>query len=185
MTAVDDHSLVERIASGDQTAYAVLVHRYGGRMQAVAMAVVKDPARADDMVQEAFVKLWTRADRFDPSKARFTTWFHQIVVNTCRDDLRRSRPDQLAEDYDAPDPAAGADAVLEDRSVSEAVRATVQTLPERQRLAVTLTYFDDLSNRDVAEIMGLGVKAVESLLVRARKTLRSELAERQAELLDG
>ncbi|MCJ9429901.1 sigma-70 family RNA polymerase sigma factor [Kordiimonas marina] len=170
-----DEALVRRVAEGDRTAYAMLVRRHGLRFRALAYRMLGAVDLAEDAVQDSFVKLWTHAARFDPEKARFTTWFHRIVVNRCLDEKRKVTPVALPEGYDAPDPAAGAEAELADQGDQATVRAALQALPDRQRMAVALSYFDGLSNKEAAEVMDLKMKAFESLLVRARTNLKQQL----------
>lgn len=170
-----DEALMARIGSGDRTAYAVLVRRYSLRYRALAYRFMGDMEQAEDIVQEAFIKLWTHAASFDADRARFTTWFHRIVVNRCLDEKRRVRPVALPEGYDAEDPSAGAEAQLAESDDQASIKAALADLPERQRTAVTLSYFDDMSNQEAADVMELKLKAYESLLVRARANMRQRL----------
>ncbi len=180
---LDDETLVTHVAAADRGAYAVLVHRHGLRYRALAYRMMGDMAQAEDLVQEAFVKLWTHADRFDAKKAKFTTWFHRIVVNRCLDEKRKRTPDPLPEGFDQQDEADNAEETMVTESANRAMRAAVSNLPERQRVAVTLSYFDGLSNIEAAEVMDLKLKAYESLLVRARAKLRDELEGSKSGLL--
>lgn len=179
----EDARLVSRVASGDRVAYAALVRLYAPRFVAVAVRLMGDQALAEDMVQDAFIKLWTKAGDFDPLKARFTTWFHRILVNRCLDEKRKRRPDQLDEGYDAPSDQLGADDVLAEGDRTARLKAALAELPERQAAAMVLTYLEGHSNQDAAVILDIGVKALESLLVRARRTLKQVLADDKAELL--
>jgi len=172
---LDDETLVTHVAAADRGAYAVLVHRHGLRYRALAYRMLGDMALAEDLVQEAFVKLWTHADRFDAKKAKFTTWFHRIVVNRCLDEKRKRTPDPLPEGFDQQDEADNAEDIMVTDGANNVLRNAVSNLPERQRVAVTLSYFDGLSNIEAAEVMDLKLKAYESLLMRARAKLRDEL----------
>ena len=171
----DDADLVSRVAQGDRTAYAVLVRVYAPRFLAVASRIMGDRAQAEDMVQDAFIKLWTKAGDFDPSKARFTTWFHRILVNRCLDEKRKRRPDQLAEGFDMPSHEKTAEERVADGHRARAIQQALLTLPVRQATAIVLTYTEGYSNQTAADMMGVGVKALESLLVRGRKTLKDQL----------
>ncbi len=185
---MSDEALVERVCSGDRLAFACLVERHGLRFRAIAVRTCGDQMMAEEMVQEAFVKLWTRPDKFDPGrfdarKAKFTTWFHRVVVNRCLDELRRKRPEALPEGFDAVDNRPGADTVMSrDRGLKQ-LFAALEHLPDRQRSALTLSYLDGYSNIDAAEIMELNIKAFESLLVRARAKMREELGKNKTDLL--
>ena len=179
---LDDETLVSRVASGDRTAYAALVHRHGLRYRALACRFVSDVALAEDLVQDAFVKLWTHADRFDADKAKFTTWFHRIVVNRCLDEKRKRRPEPLPEGFDLPDSTPSVEARMAADDNSGDLARALAALPERQRTAVTLSYLDGLSNKQAAEVLDMNIKAFESLLVRARAKLRAELAGKAPQL---
>ncbi|WP_417449082.1 sigma-70 family RNA polymerase sigma factor [Kordiimonas sp.] len=179
-----DEALVARVATGDRTAFAVLVNRYGLRYRALAFRYLGDMARAEDLVQEAFVKLWTHAGRFDAGKAKFTTWFHRIVVNRCLDDKRRKKADPLPEGFDQADERPDAEAGLAEESGKARLRLALDALSDRQKLAVTLSYFDGLSNVEAADAMDMKLKAYESLLVRSRAKLRERLQAEKQQLFD-
>ena len=140
-------------------------------------------ALAEDLVQEAFVKLWTGADRFDPARAKFTTWFHRVVINKCLDHKRKRTFTALPEGYDAEDMAPLADATLENTALTKRLEAVLQSLSVRQYTAVTLSYFEGLSNKEAAEVMDLNIKAYESLLLRSRTTMRKTLSAEKDDLL--
>lgn len=185
-----DHLLMAEIARGDRNAFAQLVSRHLGRALVIARGFDGLAAEAEDVVQEAFAKVWTSAadwqppnegsveDRQRSGRAAFTTWFHRVLVNRCIDRQRQVKRrrhaglDQVAEPADdRPSIADQLQADDRDRQVRDAVA----NLPERQRIALTLCAFEGHSNAAAGEIMGLGVKAVEALLVRARRQLRQSL----------
>ena len=163
-----------RVADGDAAALHILVERHLPRAHAIAQRVLVAEADAQDAVQEAFAKLWVNASSWRAGRAAFTTWLYRIVVNTCLDAARRRRPEVDSEAIitGTADPAPSAEAQLE----AERVRTAVHRLPAQQRTAVTLCYFEGFTNPEAAAIMNLHLKALEGLLVRARKTLRSALA---------
>ncbi len=180
-----DESLMERIQHGDHQAFTVLVRRHSSRFYAAAYRMCAHVEEAEDIVQEAFVKLWNRPERWEASKGvKFTTWFYKVVMNTALDILRK-RKDQVgsnALDF-LPDPAEGADERLESMEQEDLIEAAIQSLPERQRTALNLCFYEGLSNAEAAEIMDVGVKALESLLSRAKAGLRDQLS-RQGVLKD-
>jgi len=178
-----DEALVTRISAGDKEAFRVLARRHGARFRALAYRFMGDMMLAEDLVQEAFVKLWTHAGRFDAGKAKFTTWFHRIVVNKCLDEKRKRKPAPLPEGYDTADTAPLADVKLENTAASQHLKDVLTTLSERQFTAVTLSYFNGLSNKEAAEVMELNIKAYESLLVRSRAQMRKMLMADKADLL--
>ena len=178
-----DESLMVRIKSGDQKAFRTLAMRHGGRYRALACRFVGDSALAEDLVQESFVKLWTNADSFDGRRAKFTTWFHRVVVNRCLDEKRKRKLEPLPEGYDKPDSAPRADDAMEQEAAIATLLEALAGLPDRQRVAVTLSYLDGLSNQEAADVMELNIKAYESLLVRARSKMRDSLMSGQADLM--
>ncbi len=180
---IDDETLVGRVCCGDREAFRVLVRRHGARYRALAYRFVGDMALAEDLVQEAFVKLWTHANRFDGAKAKFTTWFHRVVVNRCLDEKRKRRIDPLPEGYDAVDNRASVEDLLGQDSANQKLLRAVSGLSDRQKTAVTLSYFDGLSNIEAARVMDLNIKAYESLLVRSRAKMRQALIAEKEELM--
>lgn len=178
----EDDALMARVAGGDQRAFSRLVARHGPRAQALAHRFTGSAAEAEDIVQEAFWRVWRAAERWQPSGARFSTWLHRIVVNLCVDRDRRQRIRRLLPFADAFDPPADEpdqEHVLSDRDEIAAVRADILELPARQRAALLLSADGERSNAEIAKMLGATEKAVESMLVRARRTLRARLAARE------
>jgi RNA polymerase sigma-70 factor (ECF subfamily) len=176
-----DDELMRRAGSGDRQAFGRLVSRHTPRAVAVATRVAGNRTDAEEIVQEAFLRTWLKApdwrDEAAPGGARFTTWFTRVLVNLCID--RRRRPAHAP--LEAAGEIAGREidgfhAIARDQT-SARVTAAVAALPARQRAALTLCHWDGMSNIEAAEILGLSVGALESLLVRARRTLRSTLAD--------
>ena len=180
---MSDEVLIGQVCGGDRLAFACLVERHGLRFRAIAVRTCGDPLMAEEMVQEAFVKLWTRPDKFDADKAKFTTWFHRVVVNRCLDELRRKRPEALPDGFDAVDNRPGADTMMSRDRGSKQLFAALEHLSARQRSALTLSYLDGYSNTEAADIMELNIKAYESLLVRARAKMREALGKNKTDLL--
>ncbi|MFC3053700.1 sigma-70 family RNA polymerase sigma factor [Kordiimonas pumila] len=178
-----DEELVIRVQSGDREAFRTLALRHGNRFRALAFRFVSNMALAEDLVQEAFVKLWTNADQFDGSRAKFTTWFHRIVVNKCLDEKRKRQFESLPEGYDKPDTQLTADVVLEHEGVAEKINGALAELSDRQRTAMTLSYYEGLSNQEAADVMDLHIKAFESLLVRSRQKLKKILDTDKSDIL--
>jgi RNA polymerase sigma-70 factor (ECF subfamily) len=170
---------MSRVAAGDAAAFRILVERHLPRGHAIARRVLHSEADAEDALQEAFTKVWVHAARWRPSQAAFSTWLYRIVVNTCLDAARRRRPEVGAEALreTLADEAAHAEALLGAEQSAERVRAAVQRLPVQQRMAVTLCYFEELTNPEAAILMSIHIKALEGLLVRARRSLRQWLPD--------
>ena len=184
MNAVDpDAELLARIGSGDPAAVREMISRKLPRLLSLATRLLGDSAEARDVAQETFVRIWKHARRWQAGRARFDTWVHRVALNLCNDRLRR-RKDALPLDdaLEAVDPAPVQDAQLDQTSRSERVSAALAALPVRQREALILQYYQELSNVEAAKLMGISVDALESLLSRARRNLRAYLAGEREDL---
>jgi RNA polymerase sigma-70 factor (ECF subfamily) len=187
--ARSDEALMAAIAAGDRSAFSRLVECHLPRTIGLATRLMGSRADAEEIAQEAFARVWAHAGRWRPigggGNARFTTWLYRIVVNLAID--RKRRPGFASID-DADEPVDEADdgfALIHRRQVSSAVSLAVAQLPERQRVALTLCFFEGLSNIEAGNAMSLSVGAIESLLVRARRALRQELGDVYRELSEG
>lgn len=177
--SASDESLMGRIAAGDAAALRQLVERHLPRAHAIARRVLASEADSQDAVQEAFTKVWVNAASWRPQRAAFTTWLYRVVVNSCLDMARRKSPAAESDAVlaDLPDGRETVEMRLETDEQAARVRAAVQALPERQRMAVTLCYFEAFTNPEAAQIMDMNLKALEGLLVRARRQLRQVLID--------
>ncbi len=172
---VDDALLMARVADGDRAALAELVRRHQHAMLELAYRTTGNRTLAEDITQDAFLRIWRSAGRYRPT-ARLGTWIYRIVVNLCLDTFKRRGP-IAGEPPDAVDPGSeDPAATLERDDRAAAVRRAVCALPERQRVAVVLQRFSGLSIRAIAEATGWTESAVESLLVRGHAALRESLA---------
>ncbi|WP_226622928.1 RNA polymerase sigma factor [Alloyangia pacifica] len=185
MSTESDESLLAAYAAGDQAAARALVQRLGPRAFGHAVRMLGgDRAEAEDVAQEALLRLWRAAPGWREGEAKVSTWLYRVVSNLCIDRIRKRRGgtvdlDEIAEPAD---PGPGAEASLQGRARSGALQEALDALPERQRQAVVLRHLEGLSNPEIAGIMDLGVRAVESLTARGRKALEGLLAGRRAEL---
>jgi RNA polymerase sigma-70 factor (ECF subfamily) len=184
-----DEALMAAIADGDRMAFARLVERHLPRTVGLATRLMGSRADGEEIAQEAFARVWSHASRWRPigngGNARFTTWLYRIAVNLAIDRKRRPAFGAIEEAGEPIDEADDGFDQLHRRQVSDAVAAAMRRLPERQRVALALCFFEGMSNIEAGKIMSLSVGAVESLLVRARRTLRQELAATYEELSEG
>ena len=172
---LDEARLVALVRKGDQRAYSDLVVRHLPAIEVYAKRIVNDDTLAQDIAHDVMVVLWQRASDFNPNKARLTTWLHRITHNRCIDIMRKSQREVSWDPSESEHPLTESDTPREQQSIDVAL----MRLPESQRTALVLTYYQNLSNREVAEIMNSSVRAVESLLVRARGNLKKQLETQQ------
>lgn len=166
-----DDTLMLLAGKGDERAYGQLVDRHLDRTLAFAQRVLGSRPEAEDVLQEAFLRVWKKAPTWTNDGARFSTWFYRVVLNLCIDRKRKPSHAALPEDFEYADDSPIADAQLEESQASVLVEKALAALPDRQREAVVLCYYQGLSNKEAADILDVRVKALESLLVRARKNL--------------
>ena len=171
-----DAELVARVGLGDHSAAQALVSRHLPKMLALARRMLADPAEAEDAVQDAFTRLWTHAARWQPGRAKFETWLYRVTLNQCYDRLRRRPAARLEAAAEVADPAPGPDETLNSAELAGQIDAALAELPERQRAAIQLCHYQECGNIEAAEILGISVEALESLLARGRRTLRNRLA---------
>lgn len=175
--SLKDEELMLLVSEGDSTAFSAIVQRHTSRFYAVAFRVVLAKEDAEDVVQEAFCKLWNGKATWQADKgAKFTTWFYRIVTNQALDFLaRRNRQRGTVLDDNLPSGEANAEDMAWVQEQGDAVNAALAELPERQRVAVTLFFTEELSQKEAADVMGITPKAVESLIGRAKQTLRERM----------
>lgn len=180
-----DEDLVRRVGAGDKRAAAELVRRHLPRMVGLARRMLGDPSEAEDVGQEVFLRVWKHASAWKPGQAKFETWMHRVAMNLCLDRLRRSGRNAGEVPAELADARASTTRALDDRQRRDRVREALMELPERQRAALVLCYYQDKTNIEASEILGVSVEALESLLSRARRTLKSALSAERADLLSG
>lgn len=181
----DDNAMLWAIGRGDRRVFADLMAAHGSFALSLATRMTGNAADADEVVQEAFLRVWKMAPDWRPdSGARFRTWLYRVVLNLCLDRSRRA-PFLPIEDVAEPeDPAPSELERLSGTEARQVVAELLAKLPERQRAALALCYLDDLTASQAAQIMGLSLSALEALLVRGRRGLRKGLAWRGFARLD-
>jgi RNA polymerase sigma-70 factor (ECF subfamily) len=182
-----DAQLVERVQAGEQRAFELLVSKYERRVLRLIGRLIRDPAEAEDVAQEAFIKAYRAIPQFRGESA-FYTWLYRIAVNTAKNHLatqkRRPRPvgdfhsdedgesfnpEDVVEDINTPD------ALLHSRQVAEAVNAAIEALPEDLRSAITLREIEGLSYEEIAQAMDCPIGTVRSRIFRARDAIAEQL----------
>ncbi len=170
-----------RVQRGDSDAFSELLERNHRRVLNLAFRYLRDRAGAEDVVQETFLKLYKARDRYQPN-ARFSSYLLRIASNICLSRLRRKRPLSLTEDTDGravdvsdPNATTGSADMLSEE-LKARVRAAVDQLPDRQRLAILLNKFEGMDYQQVGEQLGLSPTATKSLLHRARMALKGQLS---------
>lgn len=178
-----DEALLAAYGRGDAAAARVLTERLTPRLYGFAARMLRDAAEAEDVAQEAMLRLWRMAPEWRAGQARVSTWAFRVVSNLCVDRLRKSgRSVDLDATPEPRDGSASAEAGLIEADRVAALQDALASLPARQRQAVVLRHLEGLSNPEIAEIMDIGVEAVESLTARAKRSLSARLAGRRAEL---
>lgn len=176
---LDDEALMGRVAGGDGAACRLLVDRHLGSIVNFSYRMLGDRTEAEDIAQETFLRLWKTASRWEP-KAKLTTWLHRVARNLCIDRLRTRRDLPSSQVPERADTAAGASTQMERMQLDQAVGRALSVLSEGQRSAISLVYYQGMSNKEAAEVMGLQVDALESLLARGRRSLRKQLQAEHA-----
>lgn len=177
-----DDTLLGLFARGDAAAARILTDRLGPRCLSVAMRMLGNRTEAEDITQDAMMRLWKVAPDWVSGQAKVSTWLYRVTMNLCVDHLRKNKPDRLA---DVPEPEDGSPSVadrMQDKARKDALQLALEQLPERQRQAVILRHIEELPNPEIAGVMGISVEAVESLTARGKRALAGILAGRREEL---
>ena len=176
-SADPDEELLSRVAVGDPAAIQAMVARKLPRVLSLATRMLGDPVEAEDVAQEAMLRVWKQAPKWRPGQARFDTWLHRVGLNLCYDRLRRRRETPVETIPERVDDGPAPDRGLLAAETSARVQTVLMKLPERQREAIVLCHYQELGNIEAAKLMEISVEALESLLSRGRRSLRTALAD--------
>lgn len=179
-----DAGLLEAAAAGSHAAFGEIVSRHFQPVYRLVWRMTNGAADAEDVAQDAFVKLWKNPSQLRDGVA-LRGWLMRVASNAVIDGSRKPRSGALEDVPELPDPQARPDAPLDRAQAATLVDAMIARLPDRQRQALSLVYFEGLSNIDAAAVMEVSVDALESLLSRARRSLKEGLSEEWRDLLGG
>lgn len=177
-----DEALLALFAGGDRAAARILTLRLTPMVMALSVRMLADRAEAEDVAQEAMMRLWKIAPDWRTGEAKVSTWLYRVTRNLCTDRLRRRRGVALEA---VPEPEDDRASVVEELEMAEraaALHAALADLPDRQAEAVRLRHLEGLGNPGIAELMDISVEAVESLIARGKRALAARLKGARAEL---
>lgn len=174
-----DSELMLRAARGEMEPFQELFERHYARAVNIAYRSVGDRDMAEDLAMEAFARIYEARHTFRAT-AKFTTYLYRVVVNLCINAAKRSRlvrQDTLDDAAVSASPDSDPSTQLQRSELAHAVRLAVRALPENQRIALVLTRYEEMSYEEAAGAMGVSVGALESLLHRAKRSLRLALGD--------
>ena len=172
----DDHELLALVKEGNSQAFAVLVERHTERFYRLSYRYLQNREAAEDVVQDAFLKLWENPALWQPERnSKFTTWFYRVVVNLSLDMRKKKAPAALDDQIQLVDKSEPVDEAMMRAQEQKILEREIAALPDRQRTALNLCFDEGLSNQEAAEIMGVNLKALQSLIMRAKTTLKERM----------
>lgn len=178
----DEAQLVARVAAREEAAFRVIIDRHATTLHRIAWRMMGDAAEAEDITQEAMLRLWDHASRFDTRQPiKLGAWLKRVTTNLAIDRLRMAKRTSDSEVPERADDTPLADAQIEAAQQTDTARALLGALSDRQRAAIVLTYYEELPNAEAAEALDMNIKAFESLLHRARGALRVAFSEYETE----
>lgn len=180
VTEHSDQLLIAQVVQGDEAAYRQLVERHSKALHAFVYRLLANAAETEEVTQETFLRLWKNAETFG-GRSKLKTWLYRIAHNLAIDRLRKRREVGLGDDVDTLPASSRAGRVLAREHQSSAIALAVvrgmAQLPDRQRAALSLVHYDEMSHLEASDVLGVSVRALESLIARGRNNLRSYLSE--------
>ena len=176
---------LRRALNGDKREAEALVRKISPKLFGAAFRILQNANDAEEIVQEALIKLWKTGPDWKTGRALIETWAYRVVMNLCFDRLKSQKRYVYDEaDENLPDNAQSAENALMFQEISNEIDRALLSLPPRQRAVIVLTYFEGLGGKEAAAALETSVEAVESLLARAKKFLRAELTNSEPEILN-
>ena len=173
-----DDALMACLAARDAQALRTVISLYGEKAHRIAWRMLGDAMEAEDVAQEAMLKLWQQAGGWSAGGQGIGPWLARVTANLCIDRMRRIRPVTSEDLPERVDETPLADEQVDEAQIRSLTQAALQALPDRQRAAIVLTYWQECSNQEAALALEMNIKAFESLLLRARKALREAMMKR-------
>ncbi|MEM9399609.1 MAG: sigma-70 family RNA polymerase sigma factor [Verrucomicrobiota bacterium] len=176
MEVNSDEDLMEQICQQRHEAFTVLVRRHTDKYYSLAYRVLGDRGDAEDVVQEAFLRIWRKSGMWNRRKmTKFTTWFYRITLNLALDYKKKRKPILVDNLLEIPTENPDRIEILKNLEQQRQLEKAIRLLPERQQTALNLCFYEELSNKEAAMIMGISLKALQSLLMRGKSALKKEL----------
>jgi RNA polymerase sigma-70 factor (ECF subfamily) len=179
---IHDDALMVLYANGDSAVAGILARRHASRVLALAYRMLNDQAEAEDVTQEAMLRLWKIAPEWRRGEAKVSTWLYRVASNLCLDRLRKKRGVGLDDIPEPEDDAPSAEEAMLQQARKASLQEALDALPERQKLAVTLRHIEELTNPEIASVMDISVEAVESLTSRGKRALSAMLVGQKAKI---
>lgn len=174
---LSDEDLLELIQGGSHQAFNTLVQRHTLRFYSIVFRIMSNKEISEDIIQDAFIKLWQDPWKWNPNKnTKFTTWFYRIVSNLAFDHKRKKTIGQIPKNHEVAQ-ANNLDEKLDREAKAQQINKWIEGLPERQQLALNLSYYEGLNIQEISDIMEISYKAAESLIGRAKKALKDRIKE--------
>ncbi len=177
MESRTDDMLMKDIQSGNQQAFQYLVNQNLASLHGFAQRMLGNRSDAEDVVQEVFLRAWNKAHTWKADKAKLSTWLHRIAHNLCVDLQRRTKIQTVTLEQDIEQDTEHTTDSLRREETAKIVEQALQQLPDRQRSAIVLCYYQGMSNHDAAQVLNISITALESLLARGRRSLKTLLLE--------
>lgn len=170
---------MQRICAGDKSAYGRILDLHLPSVSRYVVRMTGTSNEAEDITQDVFLRLWTHAARYDPRKARLTTWLHNIAHNLCIDHFRRQGRITYEGNEDETPGGSEPDTVFYEENRGQMIKQALMAIPERQRSAIVMCHYQGLTNKEAASTMNISVEALESLLARGRRSLKKLLEQHE------